>query len=94
MKHKNHILYIVIVTGVILLVPFIAMFFTDEVKWDATDFIAMGALVFGTGLLYELLSRRVNSPLHRAGIGLGLLAISFVTWVELATGGVSRTLGL
>jgi len=32
---------IVLGTAAILLVPLIAMQFTDEVKWDLTDFVAL-----------------------------------------------------
>src|SRR5690606_25199214 len=56
MSHKN-IIRIAIVTACILLVPLMAMQFTDQVNWNSIDFIIMGALIFGTGLVLDLVAR-------------------------------------
>ena len=39
--------------ALILLLPLVAMRFTDEVDWDATDFSVMGAMLLGACGLYE-----------------------------------------
>ncbi len=70
----------------LLLVPFIAMQFTDEVQWDAFDFIAAGVLLLGTGLLCELVLRLVRSTKHRVIFCGALLIILFLVWAELAVG--------
>jgi hypothetical protein len=53
-KQQNFFLTIpgvAVVTGLILLIPLVAMQFTNEVNWSVTDFILMGSLLFGTGTL-------------------------------------------
>ena len=82
----NHIVRIALATSFILLIPFVAMQFTDEVVWDAMDFVTIGALLFGTGLLYELLAGKVRKTSHRMMLGIGLVIILLLVWVELAVG--------
>lgn len=40
-------LRVALVTGLLLLVPLVAMQFTDEVRWNLADFVVAGALLFG-----------------------------------------------
>jgi hypothetical protein len=68
------------------MIPLVAMQFTGEVKWDETDFITIGGLLFGTGLTYELIARKVQSKNHRAVIVVALLATLILIWTELAVG--------
>ncbi|MBE0661360.1 MAG: hypothetical protein IH597_02740 [Bacteroidales bacterium] len=85
MKNKRLII-ILTVAAILLLIPFIAMQFTTEVNWEANDFIIMGVLLFGTGLLCELVMRKVHRVKHRVLIcGVILLAFLLV-WAELAVG--------
>lgn len=70
----------------LLLIPFIAMFFTDEVNWDAFDFIVAGLLLTGTGLACEILLRQFKTREQRIlGIGITLVVL-FLVWVEMAVG--------
>ncbi|MEO6513140.1 MAG: hypothetical protein ABIR37_00490 [Candidatus Saccharimonadales bacterium] len=81
---KNHHVRIVFGTVGILLIPLIAMQFSNEVKWSASDFVIMGTLVFGTGLLLDLVIKRAGK--YRA-IAAIVVAILFVwIWAELAVG--------
>lgn len=59
----NPILKIFLITATILLIPLIAMQFTDEVNWDLTDFIVAEAILLGFGLLYELMKTPSASTL-------------------------------
>ena len=45
------LLRVFVFTGVILLIPLLAMQFTDEVDWQIGDFLIGGLLIFGFGLL-------------------------------------------
>ncbi len=65
-------------TGLILLVPLVAMQFTDEVDWGVFDFVFAGALLGGTGALLELAMRKGNNIAHRAAAAaIGVAAIVF-----------------
>ncbi|HET8808676.1 MAG TPA: hypothetical protein VFM65_00235 [Flavobacteriaceae bacterium] len=77
-----------ILTGVaiLLFIPLIAMQFTEEVNWNLFDFIVMGILLLGTGLLCELVMRKVKKSEYRIAICAGILIAFFFIWVELAVG--------
>jgi hypothetical protein len=62
------------------------MLFTDEVKWSLADFIVAAVLLFGTGLLCELILRKVRSKKQRIILCFIILAILLLTWAELAVG--------
>jgi len=71
---------------ILLLIPFVAMQFTNEVNWNLADFIIMGILLLVTGLICELVLRRVKSLTNRILIcGIVLFAL-FLVWAELAVG--------
>ena len=48
MKNKRLILILITIVF-LLLIPFIAMQFTNEVDWTVSDFIVIGILLPGTG---------------------------------------------
>jgi hypothetical protein len=74
------------VVVLILLVPLIAMQFTDEVKWDLFDFAFMGALLFGTGLTYELVARRGGTIAYRVAVGVACATGLVLVWINAAVG--------
>jgi hypothetical protein len=73
-------------TGAILLVPFVAMRFTREVNWTAFDFLVAGVMLAGIGSLYVLLTRKLRTPIQRRAVGGGLLLTLMLLWAELAVG--------
>ena len=70
----------------LLLIPLIAMTFTDEVKWTLLDFVVMGGLLLGTSLLCELVIRKVIKTNSRIAIIATILMVLFLIWAELAVG--------
>ncbi len=74
------------IVAALLSIPFIAMQFTNEVNWDLTDFIIMGALLLVTGLAIELVTRKITSAKWRFVICAVILFILFLIWAELAVG--------
>jgi hypothetical protein len=87
MTTQNQRLAGIVLTAVILLfIPLLAMQFTSEVNWDVFDFLIAGILLIGTGLLCEMVLRKVKKMKHRivlcGAIFLGLL----IVWAELAVG--------
>ena len=73
-------------TGIILLLPLIAMQYTDEVVWDLADFVVAGVLLFGTGLAYELMARKGGTVAYRAAGGVALATVFLLVWVNGAVG--------
>ena len=84
-QNKN-IFLIALAVALILLVPFIAMQFSDEVAWSPFDFAFAGALLFGTGLAFELISRKSSTIAYRAAVGVALVAAMLLVWINLAVG--------
>lgn len=70
----------------ILLLPLVAMLFTDEVDWDLADFVFAGALVLGVGLAYELAAKATGSRAYRAAVGIALAAAFVLVWANAAVG--------
>ena len=67
---------VAVVTTVILLLPLVAMQFTDDVDWGVFDFVFAGALLGGTGALLELAVRKPRSIVYRvAAAAVGVAAI-------------------
>ncbi len=82
----NRFLIILLIVGALLLIPFIAMQFSSEVVWTASDFIIMGILLLVTGLGIDLVLRKVSSSKNRLIMGGIILAVFFMIWAELAVG--------
>lgn len=72
--------------ALLLLVPLVAMLFTDEVAWGVLDFVVAGALLASTGLAYLVFARRITRPRSRLAIGLALATLLVLAWLELAVG--------
>ncbi|MFV5692721.1 hypothetical protein ACM55K_11905 [Flavobacterium sp. LT1R49] len=85
MKNKR-LIGIVLSISILLLIPIIAMQFTDEVNWTLVDFIVAGFLLLGTGLMCELVMRKVSKIEHRITICVVLLTMFVLIWLELAVG--------
>ena len=77
--------WIAIATCFVLLVPMLAMQFTDAVNWDSTDFVVMAALLFGTGSLFVLVARKIPYKYWLVA-GVVFAAGLIYVWAELAVG--------
>ena len=85
-KHAKNVIYLALVTASILMVPLVAMQFTDEVMWTLSDFVFAGILIFGTGLLYQLATGLTANTAYRAGMGLALATTFILLWINGAVG--------
>jgi hypothetical protein len=70
----------------LFLLPAVAMRFTSEVKWTAFDFAVFAALLFGGGLAYELVARRLRKPVHRLVAGAAVAGVVLLLWAQGAVG--------
>jgi hypothetical protein len=85
MKKKSLIIIVSTVT-LLLLIPIIAMQFTDEVKWTLFDFLVAAVLLFSTGLTIDFILRKVKRTKCRVVLSVVLLAMLLLLWAELAVG--------
>jgi hypothetical protein len=83
---KGHIIRSVLAAEMILLIPLIAMFFTEEVDWKVPDFIVVGILLGGVGVAYQLIVTGIKNDSKQAAIGIVLAAAMILIWMELAVG--------
>ncbi len=72
--------------GLLLIIPLIAMQLTDEVEWSLFDFIIMGTLLLITGLMGEIIFKKVKKYKHRVILYVVVAIIFFLIWAELAVG--------
>jgi hypothetical protein len=75
-----------LVTACLLMIPFIAMQFSDEVVWTLSDFVIMGAMFFGTGLAYLFVTRKSGHAAFKAAVAFALFTGFFMIWSNLAVG--------
>ena len=81
---NKRLIGIVLSVALLLSISLIAMQFTNEVDWKLFDFVIMGVLLLGTGLLCELVMRRVRNMERRIVICGAILVVLFLIWAELA----------
>lgn len=77
--------WLVVITGLLLLIPLTAMQFTSQIKWSLLDFLVMGLLLLGVGGLFIVTSRKIDRK-HWPVIGIFLLVTFVYLWAELAVG--------
>ncbi|WP_423819259.1 hypothetical protein V5739_00770 [Salinimicrobium sp. TIG7-5_MAKvit] len=85
MKTKR-LTVILLAATLLLLLPLIGMQFSQEVNWDLFDFIVAAILLYGTGLIIELILRKVKDSQKRLIICAIILGALFLVWAELAVG--------
>jgi hypothetical protein len=86
----------VLVTAAVLAIPAVAMALdlaipdpgngSDGVNWGPMDFVLMGVLVLGSGLLFEYATSRAGTLGHKAAIGIAVAGALLLVWVNLAVG--------
>lgn len=77
--------WITIATCTVLLIPLVAMQFTDEVQWDTLDFAVMGLLIFSMASLFVLVARSLEGK-YRAWAAVAFAFLFIWAWAELAVG--------
>jgi hypothetical protein len=74
------------VGALLLLLPLIAMRFTDEVNWTLGDFVFAGVLLLSVGVPLELAARRTGSAAYRLAVGMALAVWFLTIWLTGAVG--------
>jgi hypothetical protein len=71
--------------ALVLLLPLVAMRFTDAVVWDGTDFAVAGAMLLSACGAYELAARTGNRA-YQAAVALAAVAALILVWMNFAVG--------
>lgn len=74
------------ILGVSLILPAIAMLFTDEVRWTGADFIAAAAIFVVFGCAIELIVRFVDQSILRMALVCGVIIAALAIWADGAVG--------
>jgi hypothetical protein len=74
------------IAATLILLPLIAMQFTSEVDWTASDFIFAIVLIGTVGLVFELAVRMTSNWAYRGGVACALAAAFFLVWINGAVG--------
>ena len=83
-KMKNiRLICILLAVPALLLVPFVATKFTNEVNWTALDFTVMGIMLLVTGISVEVAMRIVRVPWIRIAAVAAILFGFVMVWGAL-----------
>ncbi|MGX5175450.1 hypothetical protein ACUR5C_15625 [Aliikangiella sp. IMCC44653] len=85
-EFKRRMVLVAVFTLLVLMLPLIAMQFTNEVNWSAADFLVMGGLLMLAGLSYVFLLSFAQHWSYRLAAALCALASLLLIWVNLAVG--------
>ena len=72
--------------ALVLLLPWVAMQFTEEVAWDLADFVIFGGMLVGACGAFELAAKVTPSKAYRAAVGVALATAFILVWMNLAVG--------
>ena len=75
-----------VAVAAMLVFPLVAMQFTTEVNWTASDFIVAAVILGGAGLGTQYLVGRSGSHAYRIGALLAILVMFLTIWSNLAVG--------
>ena len=78
--------FVAVVTLALLAIPLVAMQFSSEVNWSVSDFILMGALIFGAGTVLVVMLRTAAHMAYRAGVVMAIGTSFLLVWANLAVG--------
>lgn len=71
------------VTAFLLLIPLLGNQFVERWNWALPGFILAGTLLFGAGLTYELVARKMNNKAYRFAVGLAVGTAFILSWVNM-----------
>ncbi|MDP1624881.1 MAG: hypothetical protein Q8L64_03855 [bacterium] len=69
----------------LLIIPLVGVFSSQEWQWGIEDFVLMGVILVGCGFAYAFISRYGNFT-YRAAVGIAVVASFLIVWVNMAVG--------
>ena len=83
---RRSLAWLTVAVAGLLLLPLVAMHYSEAVFWTAGDFVAGGVLLFSAGLAFILLTRRPGARRHQVLIACTVALVFAYIWAELAVG--------
>ena len=72
--------------GVLLLLPLLAMQFTDEVSWDVVDFVIFGMMLAIAAFAFDFVLKKIGHSAYRWGSSFAIAAAFLLIWMSGAVG--------
>jgi len=76
----------ILAAGLLLLIPAIAMQFTNEVRWTASDFLVAAVLIMGLGGGVELALRLSHNACVKSAAIVAVTSVFALIWINGAVG--------
>src|SRR5579862_4047177 len=73
----------VLVAALVVTILLLASHFVDGWHWPPGVFVVVGALIFGIGFTYELVTRNRDALAYRAAVGVAFAAAFLLAWGNL-----------
>ena len=70
----------------LLLIPFVGMQYSNEVKWSLNDFIIIGVILLSFGIIINKIIFNIGALNKRVILISTLIILFFLLWAELAVG--------
>jgi hypothetical protein len=83
---NNNALSTIIIIGFLLLLPLIAMRFTHEVMWTLSNFALAAVILISAVVVWSIAVSRLHTKKNRTIVGVLLLIVLIMIWIELAVG--------
>lgn len=83
---KKRTTIILSIASLLLLLPLVAMQFTEEVDWNAFDFVIAAILLYGTGIAIDFALEKLKGKTSKILIPVLLFLILLLVWAELGVG--------
>ena len=78
--------YILAIVAIILLIPLVAMQFTEEVNWTTSDFVFGGIILLVFGVLIDIVLQLLSKSKYKVVIIIAIVILLALIWMELAVG--------
>ena len=78
-----------VITALILGIPLLRSLFAGGWGWDIRAFLlvgAVGTLLFGIGLTFQMVIRKLGTPAYRAAVGVALVTVFLLVWGNFVQG--------
>lgn len=72
--------------ALLLLLPLVAMHFTREVNWTASDFAFAAVMIGAVGIAFEVTARATRNIAYRGALAIALAAAFLLIWINSAVG--------